>query len=44
MVVDDIVTTGVTAAAVTARLAEAGIDVQAVAVLAATARRLPPRI
>jgi predicted amidophosphoribosyltransferase len=44
VVVDDIVTTGVTAAAVTARLAEAGVAVRAVAVLAATARRLPPTI
>lgn len=39
VVVDDIVTTGVTAAAMTARLAGAGIPVGAVAVLAATARR-----
>jgi predicted amidophosphoribosyltransferase len=44
VVVDDIVTTGVTAATVTARLAEAGVPVTAVAVLAATARRLPPTI
>jgi predicted amidophosphoribosyltransferase len=42
VVVDDIVTTGATAAAVTARLAEAGVPVRAVAVLAATARRMPP--
>ncbi len=39
VVVDDIVTTGVTAAAVSARLAEAGLPVRGVAVLAATARR-----
>ncbi len=39
VVVDDIVTTGVTAAAVTARLSDAGVAVGAVAVLAATARR-----
>jgi predicted amidophosphoribosyltransferase len=43
VVVDDIVTTGVTAAAATARLVEAGVPVGAVAVVAATARRLPPR-
>lgn len=41
IVVDDIVTTGVTAAAVSARLAEAGVAVRGVAVLAATIRRLP---
>jgi predicted amidophosphoribosyltransferase len=41
VVVDDIVTTGMTAAAVSARLAEAGIAVDGVAVLAATARRIP---
>lgn len=41
VVVDDIVTTGVTAAAATARLAAAGVQVSAVAVLAATARRFP---
>jgi predicted amidophosphoribosyltransferase len=41
VVVDDIITTGATAGAVTARLAEAGVPVRAVAVLAATARRVP---
>jgi predicted amidophosphoribosyltransferase len=41
VIVDDIVTTGVTAAAATARLAGAGVPVRAVAVLAATARRRP---
>jgi predicted amidophosphoribosyltransferase len=42
VVVDDIVTTGATAAAVTARLTEAEVAVSGVAVLAATVRRLPP--
>ena len=40
VVVDDIVTTGATAAAVTAQLAEAGVAVRGVAVLGATARRI----
>lgn len=39
VVVDDIITTGATATAVTARLAEVGVPVRQVAVLAATARR-----
>jgi predicted amidophosphoribosyltransferase len=42
VVLDDLVTTGVTLAAVTARLAEIGVNVQAAAVLAATSRRHPP--
>jgi predicted amidophosphoribosyltransferase len=42
VVLDDLVTTGVTLAAVTGRLAEIGVEVRAAAVLAATARRHPP--
>ena len=44
MVVDDIVTTGATLAAVTARLREANMQVTGAAVLAATQlRETPPR-
>jgi predicted amidophosphoribosyltransferase len=42
VLVDDIVTTGATLAAVSLRLAEAGLQVSASAVLAATARRAVP--
>jgi orotate phosphoribosyltransferase len=43
VVVDDIVTTGATLAAVTARLGEANVQVDGAAVLAATRlRRTPP--
>jgi predicted amidophosphoribosyltransferase len=42
VVLDDLVTTGVTLAAVTGRLAEIGVEVRVAAVLAATARRHPP--
>jgi predicted amidophosphoribosyltransferase len=42
VVLDDVVTTGVTLAAVAARLDEIGVPVRAAAVLAATARRHPP--
>ena len=42
MVVDDIVTTGATLAAVTARLREVNMQVTGAAVLAATRRRKPP--
>jgi orotate phosphoribosyltransferase len=42
VVVDDIVTTGATLAAVTARLREANVQVAGAAVLAATRRRIAP--
>jgi predicted amidophosphoribosyltransferase len=42
VVLDDIVTTGATLAAVTGVLAAAGAPVAGAAVLAATRRRLPP--
>jgi predicted amidophosphoribosyltransferase len=42
VLLDDIVTTGATLAAVRSRLAEAGLEVHAAAVLAATARRGTP--
>jgi orotate phosphoribosyltransferase len=42
VVLDDLVTTGATLAAVAAVLGRAGLPVTAAAVLAATRRRLPP--
>jgi predicted amidophosphoribosyltransferase len=42
VVLDDIVTTGATLAAVSAALTGVGIEVTAAAVLAATRRRVPP--